>query len=314
MDNPEEREPHLVDSLATETRQGFTENDFNKRMTRYGKAKALGVRNHGYLTTELPQSNKVRKVALNLRECANYLVFHHYFTKNEFKLAYASLCKQSLLCPLCAIRRGAKLVMKYVDVYKRLMAENARLVPYLVTLTVKDGNDLNERFGHLQNSVKTYNKQRHLKHYSTENKKALSSVWSYEVKRGKGSGLWHPHTHAVWLCEIPPDQDKLSKEWLSVTGDSFIVDVRPIDIQDPVSGFLEVFKYAVKFSEQSPQDTWECYEKLSGRRLIGSFGGFRGMKAIEDLTDELDEEEAPYIELIMNYFKGNYKLSDKANF
>jgi len=313
MKNLEEREPHLVNSLATETRQGFEENEFNKRMVRYGKAKALGVRNHGYLTTQLPQSNKVRKVALNLRECANYLVFNHYFTKGEFKLAYASLCKQSLICPLCAIRRGSKLVMKYIDVYKRLMAENARLVPYLVTLTVRDGADLTERFNHLHQSVRAYNKQRHLKHYDTQNKKALSAVWSYEVKRGKGSGIWHPHMHAVWLCEEKPDQDKLSKEWLKVTGDSFIVDCRPIDLNDPISGFLEVFKYAVKFSEQSPEDTWECYEKLSGRRLIGSFGGFRGMKPLDDLVDEITEEEAPYVELIMNYYKGHYKLSDAPN-
>ena len=223
MEKTSGSEPHLVESLATETRQGFSENEFKKRMTRYGKAKALGVRNLGYLTTQLPQSNKVRKVSRNLRDCANYLVFHHYFTKGDFKLAYASLCKQSLLCPLCAIRRGSKLVMRYIDVYKRLMAENARLVPYLVTLTVKDGDDLNERFNHLHDSVKTYNKQRHLKHYLTENKKASSAVWSYEVKRGKGSGLWHPHVHAVWLCETAPDQDKLSREWLKVTGDSFIV-------------------------------------------------------------------------------------------
>ena len=313
MENPEEREPHLVESLATETRQGFTENDFNNRMARYGKAKALGVRNHAYLTTELPQSNKVRKVALNLRECANYLVFHHYFTKGDFKLAYASLCKQSLLCPLCAIRRGSKLVMKYMEVYKRLMAENALLVPYLVTLTVKNGKDLSERFSHLQNSVKSLHKGRHRTHTITETKKANSAVWSYEVKLGNGSGEWHPHMHAVWLCETPPDQDKLSEEWFKMTGDSFMIDVRPIDQQDPITGFLEVFKYAVKFSEQSPQDTWECYEKLSGRRLIGSFGGFRGVKPVDDLTDEIDEDEAPYIEMIMNYYKGNYKKSDKPN-
>jgi plasmid rolling circle replication initiator protein Rep len=313
MRNKSESEPHLVESLATETRQGYSDNDFNDRMTRYGKAKAIGVRNHKYITTELKQSNKVRKVALNLRECANYLVFHHYFTKNEYKLAYASLCKQSILCPLCAIRRGAKHVMKYLAVYEHLMAENARLVPYMVTLTVKDGSDLNERFNHLQNSVRTYNKHRHLKHYSSENKKASSAVWSYEVKRGSGSGLWHPHVHGIWLCDEKPDQDKLSSEWLKITGDSFIVDVRPINLQDPITGFLEVFKYAVKFSDQPPKDTWHCYEKLSGRRLIGSFGGFRGVKPPEDLSDELDEDEAPYVEMIMNYFNGKYNQSHTAN-
>ena len=313
MEEKPKREPHLVDSLATETKQGFNENDFKKRLARYGKAKSLGVRNHSYITTELPQSNKVRKVALNLRECANYLVFNHYFTLGDYKLAYASLCKQSLICPLCAIRRGSKLVMKYLDVYKRLISENARLKPYMVTLTVKDGEDLSERFSHLQNCVRTYNKQRHLKHYNGQNKLASSAVWSFEVKRGARSGIWHPHMHAVWLCEEEPCQDKLSDEWKLVTGDSFIVDITPIDQQEPITGFLEVFKYAVKFSEQSPSDTWECYEKLSGRRLIGSFGGFRGSKPVDDLVDDITEEEAPYVEMIMNYFKGSYTQSSKPN-
>ena len=43
----------------------------------------------------------------------------------------------------------------------------------------------------------------------------------------------------------------LSREWHEITGDSFIVDVRPISQDDPVSGFIEVFKYAVKFSDQN---------------------------------------------------------------
>lgn len=32
--------------------------------------------------------------------------------------------------------------------------------------------------------------------------KALGGVFSIEVKRGKNSGLWHPHVHFVILCDI----------------------------------------------------------------------------------------------------------------
>jgi hypothetical protein len=69
-------------------------------------------------------------------------------------------------------------------------------------------------------------------------------------------------------------------------GDSFVVDVRPIT-GDPVEGFLEVFKYAVKFSDQPPADTWHAYSVLKGKRLLGSAGCFRGVEVPEELNDEL---------------------------
>src|SRR3546814_1097214 len=56
----------------------------------------------------------------------------------------------------------------------------------------------------------------------------------------------------------------LSEQWKKITGDSFIVDVTPFHDQDDViTGFLEVFKYAVKFSDlpladnRSEEQTYE---------------------------------------------------------
>jgi plasmid rolling circle replication initiator protein Rep len=71
----------------------------------------------------------------------------------------------------------------------------------------------------------------------------VGAVWSYEVKRGQNSGEWHPHLHMIALAEQQPSQERLSREWHQITGDSFVVDVRPI-VGDPAEGFLEVFKYA----------------------------------------------------------------------
>ena len=177
----------------------------------------------------------------------------------------------------------------------------------MVTLTVKDGPDLKERFNHLQKSVRYLHKKRHLKKRKAEAKKALAAAWSYEIKRGKNSGLWHPHTHAVWLCEEAPDQNELSKEWERITGDSYIVDVREITPSDPVTGFIEVFKYAVKFSDQPDQDTWECYLTLSGKRLIGSFGLFYGIPEPDELNDD-PLEGLPYIERFYDFINGAYSL------
>ena len=54
-----------------------------------------------------------------------------------------------LLCPLCAIRRGSKALKSYLDRWAAIQAEKPAMRPFLVTLTVKDGEDLSERFNHL---------------------------------------------------------------------------------------------------------------------------------------------------------------------
>ena len=314
MDLKEEK-PYLLDSLATESKYGSEGQRFNERISRYSKAKKSALLNRQYISEHLPQSNKIRKLSVDLRECGNYLVFHHYFTLDKIDLAYASFCKKSLLCPLCAIRRGAKMLAKYLEMFGEIIADNPSQKAYMVTLTVKDGDNLSERFNHLQNSVKAYHKGRHREHTACEAKKASSAVWSYEVKRGKNSGSWHPHVHAIWLCEEKPDHRKISEEWKAITKDSFIVDVTEIDQEDPISGFLEVFKYAVKFSSQSPDDTWHCFEKLSRRRLVGSFGLFYGLNSRDlDLSDDL-ESEAPFIELFFRYTGRNYTfIGDRESY
>ena len=236
-----ETTPSLAESLATETSKGAThKSQFEARISRYGKAKNLSITNAQYIRSE--QSNH-STLAHRISECGDYLVFKNYFTIGEMRLSKARFCKKHLLCPLCAIRRGAKVLSRYVTRFEHIVAEKPVLKPYLVTLTVKDGPDLSERFKHLQKSLVTWHKRRHRNNSPCEAKKAHGAAWSYEIKRGKRSGLWHPHVHAVWLCESPPDELAIQEQWHSITGDSYIVDVRPINPEDPTTGFMEVFKY-----------------------------------------------------------------------
>ena len=136
--------------------------------------------------------------------------------------------------------------VKYAEKVQHLLTENPHLIPWMVTFTVKNGADLGERYAHLHKSVKAMNKNRTRGDRGHEIMKAAGSVWSYEFKRGSGSGMWHPHMHAVWLCTSPLDVEKLSKEWHHITGDSYIIEAHPM-YGDPVEAFCEVFKYAVKF-------------------------------------------------------------------
>jgi hypothetical protein len=102
----------------------------------------------------------------------------------------------------------------------------------------------------------------------------------------------------VWMCAEPPDLAALAAEWYAITGDSHVVDVRPIS--DPVTGFLEVCKYAVKFSELDDGHRLAAFDRLSGQRLIDSHGCFRGVVVPDTLTDD-PLDGLPFVELLYRY-------------
>lgn len=100
-----------------------------------------------------------------------------------------------------------------------------------------------------------------------------------EVKVSERDGMWHPHLHVIvqgqWM-----DARELSREWHSVTGDSSIVDIRSVDDADKVAGY--VTKYVTKpahlsvFKDLDKLD--EMMVSLRGRRLLTTFGTWRGVK------------------------------------
>lgn len=305
MEIPKEN-PLRIETLDGEIHQGVDDAAaLPVRLARFSKAhhRALEMSHYAEEQGDV-------KIAAKLHGCGQYLMFRDYYTVGTVRLAAANFCKKHLLCPLCAIRRGAKMVKAYLDRLAVIQQQNPNLKAYLVTLTVKDGEDLQERFDHLAVSVRQYHHRRHVQGVSCEASKACGAVWSYEFKRGSGSGFWHPHVHAVWLCEEEPIQERVSKEWLAITGDSFVVNVTPFyDQNDVIGGFLEVFKYAVKFSDLPLADNWHGFKTLSKKRLIASFGLFRGVVVPESLTDEL-LDDLPFIEHLYKFLQGvGYSLT-----
>ena len=276
-----------------------------KRVQRYEKAKFGALDIAKYMRDKTGHQGMADKV----QTCGDYLLFRHYFTVDTVRLHAAQFCKKHLLCPLCAIRRGAKALAAYLARWEVIQAEKTALRPFLITLTVKDGDDLGERFKHLHKSQRELWMRKHRGRGSSLDGVA-GAVWSYEIKRGSGSGDWHPHLHMIALAEVQPDQVELAKDWHQITGDSFIVDVRPISQEDPVSGFIEVFKYAVKFSDQEPADTVHAWQVLKGKRLLASAGCFRGVDVPDELTDDCsDLEGLPFMDMLYRQTREGYSLS-----
>lgn len=283
-------------ALAGDIEQGAdTAEALPRRLERYGKARDRAMQMADYTF-----ANGHQKEYRLLATCGNYLQFRHYYTVDKVRLHAAKLCRKHLLCPLCAIRRGSKALSAYLDRFAAIKAENPTLRPYFVTFTVKNGPDLWERFCHLRQNMQRMNKARGRKRGFSEVEKAAGAVWSYEVTN-KGNG-WHPHAHAIWLCEVEPDQRKLKAEWEALTGDSHQVKVVAME-GDPVEGFLEVFKYSLKFGDLALDDNWTAYQVLSGENLLASFGVFRGVEVPEALTDE-PLDDLPFVELLYAYVRG----------
>ncbi len=302
--------PESMTSLAAELDTGKEDRagSLPSRIARYSRAKERALSMRDYLAG-LDEAKATRAAGL-LHGCGNYLHFRHYFTVDQVLLHAACFCKQHLICPLCAIRRGSKALEAYLERFQVIRQELPSLRPYLVTLTVKDGPSLPECWQHLNKSFQVLKDRRRWLISGnrgakwTEFAKVRGAVGSYEVKRGKGSGLWHPHLHMVALCETAIDPVALKREWEGITGDSFMVDVLPFDrSQEPAQGFMEVFKYAVKFGDLSLPDNWEVAQFLRGSRLLFSIGVFRGVQVPEALTDE-PLDDLPYFDLFYRYFAG----------
>lgn len=302
--------PESDDALAGESDSGMDDaSGLLSRLYRYQRAHHRALRMADYAL----EQGEV-KWAYKLRRCGEYLVFRDYFTAGKIRLHAADFCKKHLLCPLCAIRRAAKQVKAYLERLRAIGACRPFLSLSLVTLTVKDGADLGERFRHLAGSFRQLQQARRSylrgKGPCVELAKVDGAVGSYEFKRGSGSGLWHPHLHMVCVHDEPLNPAQLSADWRAITGDSFIVDVTPFhDGQDPAEGFLEVFKYALKFSSMELSDNWQAFKELTGRRLVFSFGLFYGVDVPESLGDEPLDELLPFVEMIYRYLEGCYSLA-----
>lgn len=314
MQPPERKNPPPVPAG-----EGQKPSDFGKRLNRYGTAK-------GHTSSVIAAIGKERSLALGLRwtritECGDWLKFRDYFTVGQIKLAGASFCMKHLVCSLCAIRRASKLMAGYLTRYQAIRKTSPEITAHLATLTVRNSHDLGEVLAHLLASLRLLNRRRNNPRQPSIMHSVEGGVYSVELTHDPLTG-WHPHVHAIWLSADPAMHEqaatyRLRTEWEQITGDSFMCDIRPIvqdlelpeDIDPHAKGFAEVFKYAMKPSELGADRLIEAYPHLAGKRLIGSFGLFRGVPEPIDLADDLAGLDGlPYVEFLAHFIAGGYRV------
>ena len=338
----ETKNPLLNEVLADDSTEGH-----EKRLARYAAAKARQQEVSDYILhqncdqvtgamIENPD-HAMLKVKDALNDCGSFLVYRHYYQLEKYRLLAGCTCKKHLLCALCAIRRAAKCVAVYSEKITEV-TQGQEFDTVLITLTIKNGSDLAERYDHLQKSFQRLLQKRKnsLKKNPTQEtpfKHVAGAIYSYEVTYSETG--YHPHIHMIALVpkgifaireKILPEKEVdgktlkektirllpdlwagLVSDWQELTGDSKIVDVRLIyDEEDKMSALVETFKYALKMSEMDVSVQVACYSVLRTRRMIGSMGALFGVKLPVNLNDDLLPGEEKYIDLIYQYSGVNF--------
>ena len=299
--------------------QSSNEDQHRDRITRFGLLKHRAKLQEQYLWTQVDfnsdspndKSIEALKAATKLKGCGQFLLFRNYYTVDQIKLVKAHYCNKHLLCPMCAGVRAARSMKRYLERIQELMRLNPRLKPVLITLTVKNGENLEERFEHL---VRSFRKL--LDRYRDYKKKGWGfnqfckidgAFYTTEYTYNETTKQWHPHIHIFALLTDWIDQEELSETWHDITLDSYIVDVRRVK-KTKEHGYskavAEVCKYALKFSDLSMENTFHAFLTLKGKRLTGSFGSMHGLKIEKAVPDEMLSDDIPYLEMLYRFVFG----------
>ena len=257
--------------------------------------------------------------AKRLKGCGSYLVQSEWYRTGIVTTDDARFCHQAKLCVGCAHAESVNKAKAYAARAVEVLRKNPDLRPALITFTILNvkGASLADRLEHLKKARLALMKRR--KNYASGMRgytvfaDIVGGVGSIEIKRGKG-GEWHPHLHMValvpksagWEFQTIGDEvvlvgskfDDFRREWLEITGDSFVVNIKPLNawmVMDmgqelqPVlvlKEMFEVLKYPFKPGEMSAVDTLHAFDVTQRMRLVHNFGFLYNVKVPESYLDK----------------------------
>lgn len=171
-----------------------------------------------------------------------------------------ALCRDRL-CPICNYYRSVKLKRKLRDTIKRMRK------PKLLTLTLKQSTDQLEV--QARRLTKCFARLRRRQAFMSA---CRSGFWVLEYTFRPDSRTWHVHIHAVIDAHYIA-HEAISSMWLSITGDSFVVDIRKANPNH--AGYLA--KYVAKNGMFLPprEQLLEYLRSVKSVRMFGSWGGLR---------------------------------------
>jgi Replication protein len=264
-----------------------------------------------------------KKRARKLAGCGALVVMREHFQFDDADgdhirtCEFGSFCCQPRLCIGCAHVQAVKRAVTLTEKVCQVFDDDRDLDLWMLTFTVKNGEDLAERREHLQRSVNVGMERGRNNRRGNGRPSVFADfhgmVSSVEIKRGRG-GLWHPHLHALvavqksagWRPQMygqghvleSTKHKQICDEWNAITGDSYNVNIKPlqttlsqvvgqpVDAKRLIAECFEVVKYSFKPAEMSPLDIIHAFQATQGIRLCRSYGCFYGVKLVEEWDDE----------------------------
>lgn len=201
-------------------------------------------------------------------------------------------------CEACQTERRRLICRNLLEGLKDHAAESLRFI----TLTLKSNDEpLSKQLDRI------YASWRKLRDVPAIKKCVRGTIAFFEVTISEKDARWHPHIH-VLVDGTYLAKEVLSQEWLKITGDSYIVDIKLVRNAAVAAGYIA--KYAAKAVSHS---VWRQHDKLceaiaafTSRRLFNTTGSFRRMDLSKRPADDIGWEPIePLYKLIARARAGN---------
>lgn len=221
---------------------------------------------------ELPEVSERRHAAFNICGADAYVEWQ-YATSLQNNKNYRIRCTKchDRFCVPCSQEKG-RIVR---DVLSTHMIGRPNMS--LITLTLKRSTDPLTTI--LDRITKHF---RALRVTPLWKRAVRGGVAIIETKIGTDKDSWHCHFHVLAETKYI-DQKELSATWLAITGDSEIVDIRRVGSH--AGAIKYVTNYVTKSADTavvtSPKHLREAITAFTRRRLISTFGSWRGLQLSE---------------------------------
>ncbi len=242
-----------------------TKSQTNQRRTRsQGARERLATKEH---LARLAVGLREVELAHKLKRCHSVVEFLFCPNKHIYRIVPNFTC-EFRLCPDCSRRRSRKLQNKYLPMMRGFMLHHKVTAVHLVLTQTHRKENRKQSAKRIKDSLTRLQRRGFWKEHFK------GGTWSLEFTKDK-NGLHHTHLHIIGFRRKFFDIELLRGEWLAATGDSHVLNLKPIE--DIAAGLREVVKYVSKpldIRRFGAEDLKE-FLGLKNMRMFGTFGEFR---------------------------------------
>ena len=204
------------------------------------------------------------KFSTRLGACRKFAWFVQSSVTHRLRVM-SSRCKLRW-CPICR-DVSRMIVTKAVEEWLTIQK-----YPKMITLTLCHSDDpLELQINRIYKAFQKLRKRAYFQRLIT------GGVWFFQLKFNHETEQWHPHIHCLVAGKFLP-HNRLKTLWHKITGDSYVVDIRPVKDLEGCSN--EVARYATSpadITAVSLERSMDIFYATKGRRICGSWGSARSL-------------------------------------